>query len=135
MIEYLKLFMPPDRERVAFVIQIGDRMELWPTTNAWRGDRRANYTFTTQARRAAQARARDMGGEVVGHAHSHVIPGCHQPSTQDLAFIRPGEVGILFDLPDCQIITYDHRGVLAREVFRMPRKYASFWPLLANGQG
>lgn len=130
MIEYLKLFMPPDRERVAFVVQIGERRELWPTPNTWRGNRRDNYTFTTQARRAAQDRARAVGGEVVGHAHSHVTPGCHTPSAQDLTFLRPGEIGILFDLPGCQIVTYDRGGVLAHEAFKMPRKYASFWPLL-----
>lgn len=132
MNEYLSLFFPPDHERVAFVVGIGDRVELWPTPNTWRGDRRNNYTFSTAAKRAAQIRAAAVGGVIVGHAHAHIVPNAHGPSEQDLKFLRDGELGILFDLPGCQIITYRKAGVLAREPFRWPRKYTPFWVLLAT---
>lgn len=132
--KHLGIFMPPTEEKCAWVAVSEDTgaMCLIATPNRWRGNRHDRYAVSAADKRDAEKR---FCVRVIGHAHSHVTPGCHEPSIADLKFLRDDEIGILYDLPGMQVIEYTKTSCVRLVKLAWPRKYASFIPLIAIGQG
>lgn len=102
--------------------------DLWPTGNAWRGDRRNNYRISPPAFGSARRKAAKMQVSILGHAHTHVVAS-HKPSLQDYAYIRSGELGAVYDLSRGSIVWYDKHGTLQTDPCPKPNKYRSLFQL------
>lgn len=110
-------------ERTAFLV--GQRVsgtfviiDIWPTPNVTRRDPRHAYAISTQAWREARERARKLGLEIVGHAHSHPNGGV-EPSALDIRYIRPNEIGLVYQ-PRGWLTWYTKKGAVKTEPMKQP---------------